>query len=65
MSAIQSGDGAVIATEMARLDGFLEAGRGQLPPRLVHFLQNRSYAKALMFLEGEGDIPAGICGGKH
>lgn len=65
MAAIQRGDGAVIAAEMAHLDEALEAGRETLPPRLVHFLQNRSYAKALMFLEGEGNIPAGVCGGKH
>lgn len=65
MAAIPRGDGPVIAAEMTRLDGLLESGRGTLPPRLVHFLQNRSYAKAVMFLEGEGDIPAGVCGGKH
>ncbi len=63
MSAIETGDGPVIAAEMARLDDFLAAGRDALPPRLVHFLQNRSYAKAVMFLEGEGNIPSGICGG--
>jgi hypothetical protein len=49
---------------MDRLDGFLEAGRGSLHPQLVHFLQNRSYAKALMFLGGEKDIPVGACGGR-
>ena len=65
MMAIERGDGAVIAGETARLDEALATGRGELPPRLVHFLQNRSYAKALMFLEGEGNIPVGICGGKH
>ena len=36
--------------EMERLDGFLERGRSTLHPQLVHFLQNRSYAKAVMFL---------------
>lgn len=35
----------------------------QLHPQLVHFLGNRSYAKALMYLGGESDIPVGICGG--
>ncbi len=63
MAAITRGDGAVIGTEMAQLDALLAAGRDTLPPRLVHFLQNRSYAKAQMFLEGEGNIPAGVCGG--
>jgi hypothetical protein len=26
-----------------------------IPPRLAHFLERRSYDKALEFLEGEGD----------
>ncbi len=65
MGAIQRSDGAVIAAETIRLDDLLAQGRETLPPRLVHFLQNRSYAKAVMFLDGEGDIPAGVCGGKH
>lgn len=33
-----------------------------LPPRLRHFLQNRSYQKALMFLEGEQPPAAMRCG---
>ena len=41
----------------------LERGRGALHPQLIHFLQNRSYAKAVMFLGGETDIPVGACGG--
>ncbi|MBT5901608.1 MAG: hypothetical protein HOH58_05815 [Opitutaceae bacterium] len=65
LAAIASGDGPVIAAEMGKLDTFLAEGRGQLHPQLVHFLENRSYAKAHMFLGGESDIPVGICGGKH
>ena len=64
LAGIKTGDGPVIAGEMARLDDFLERGRLALHPQLVHFLQNRSYAKALMFLGGETDIPAGACGGR-
>ncbi len=63
LSAIKAADGQTVATEMARLDEFLERGRAGLHPQLAHFLGNRSYAKALMFLEGDTDIPAGICGG--
>ncbi|MDB6128633.1 MAG: hypothetical protein JWM35_2529, partial [Verrucomicrobia bacterium] len=33
-------------------------------PQLEHFLGKRSYAKALMFLGGETDIPIGACGGR-
>ena len=64
LAAIKSSDGQVIADEMTRLDEYLERGRAGLHPQLVHFLQNRSYAKALMFLGGDSNIPAGVCGGK-
>ena len=64
LEAIKQSDGPVIAAEMARLDTFLEQGRVSLHPQLVHFMENRSYAKALMFLGGESDIPVGICGGR-
>jgi hypothetical protein len=63
MAAIKSGDGQTVAEEMARLDDFLMQGRLVLHPQLVHFLEKRSYPKALMFLGGETDIPVGICGG--
>lgn len=65
LTAIAQGNGAVIATEMGNLDDYLSEGRGQLHPQLVHFLENRSYAKAHLFLGGESDIPVGICGGRH
>ena len=64
LSAIKTSDGQTIATEMARLDDYLARGRAGLHPQLVHFLGNRSYAKALMFLTGDTDIPVGICGGR-
>ena len=64
LAGIKAADGQTIADEMARLDGFLERGRAGLHPQLVHFLENRSYAKALMFLGEETDIPVGACGGR-
>lgn len=64
LAGIKSSDGKTIALEMGRLDDFLEAGRATLHPQLVHFLERRSYAKAVMFLGGESDIPVGICGGR-
>lgn len=63
MAAIKAGDGQTVAEAMARLDDFLMQGRLTLHPQLVHFLEKRSYPKALMFLGGETDIPVGICGG--
>jgi len=64
LSAIKRTDGRVIAEEMSRLDDFLVRGRANLHPQLVHFLERRSYAKAVMFLGGETDIPVGACGGR-
>jgi hypothetical protein len=63
LEAIPRADGAVIAEETVRLDALVEQGRPGLHPQLVHFLERRSYAKALMFLGGDADIPAGSCGG--
>lgn len=65
LAAIENGNGESIASEMGKLDEFLSTGRGRLHPQLVHFLENRSYAKAHLFLGGESDIPVGICGGRH
>lgn len=64
LAGIKAADGQVIADTMAQLDESLARGRGTLHPQLVHFLENRSYAKALMFLGGETDIPVGACGGR-
>lgn len=66
LAGIKAADGQVIADEMVKLDGYLERGRatGELHPQLVHFLEKRSYAKAVMFLGGETDIPVGLCGGR-
>jgi hypothetical protein len=65
LAGIKISDGQVIADEMAKLDDFLARGRLGLHPQLVHFLERRSYAKALMFLGGETDIPVGACGGRN
>ena len=64
LAGIKSSHGQAIASEMVKLDGFLEKGRASLDPQLIHFLEKRSYPKAVMFLGGESDIPVGICGGR-
>ena len=64
LAAIKVGDGQIIADEMTRLDDFVSRSRTGLHPQLIHFLENRSYAKALMFLGGETNIPVGVCGGR-
>jgi hypothetical protein len=63
LDGIKRSDGTRVADEMARLETLLSQGRAGLHPQLVHFLERRSYAKALLFLGGATDIPAGACGG--
>lgn len=63
LNGIKSADGKMIAAATTHLDGIVELCRTGLHPQLVHFLEQRSYNKALMFLGGKTDIPAGICGG--
>ncbi len=64
LDGIKRADGEAIASGMARVEDLLGQGRGSLHPQLVHFLDNRSYPKALMFLGGDAGIPAGSCGGR-
>jgi hypothetical protein len=64
MDGIKRADGARVADEMGRLETLLSQGREALHPQLVHFLERRSYAKALLFLGGATDIPVGACGGR-
>jgi len=64
LEAIKSADGQTVADEMTKLDDYVSRGRPGLSPQLVHFLENRSYAKAHMFLGGESNIPVGVCGGR-
>lgn len=61
MDAIRRADGAGISSEMALLERYLAEGRSSLHPQLIHFLEKRSYPKALLFLEGATDVPAGAC----
>ncbi len=64
MEGISRADGDAITSRMAELDLLLEQGRASLHPQLVHFLERHSYPKALSFLGGASDIPAGSCGGR-
>ncbi len=64
MDGIKSADGGLIAERMAFLDRVAREKEAELHPQLLHFLKNRSYNKALLWLGGETNIPAGVCGGK-
>lgn len=69
--AITSSDGAALSAALNEVEALLAAHREELHPQLRHFLEGRSYAKALAWL-GAGDqmgarpaSPPGGCGGGH
>jgi hypothetical protein len=51
-----------LGASLRRLDEVVKDSKTELHPRLRHFLENRSYAKALVWLE-DGVPEKGICGG--
>ncbi|HXA15263.1 MAG TPA: hypothetical protein VNW23_09070 [Opitutaceae bacterium] len=59
-TGIARADGAAISAQTARLDELLARDRGRLHPQLAHFLERRSYAKALDWLGGTTPA-AGTC----
>ena len=63
VSGMKHPDTDKLLRSMERLDALLTAHRGALDPRLAHFLERRSYAKALEFLSG-GRPASGACGTK-
>ena len=52
VSSERSGQGDLISA-LKQLDNILEEHGAELDARLRHFLQNRSYEKALLWIEGE------------
>jgi hypothetical protein len=62
-AGIARADGAIISAQAAKLDELLERNRGALHPQLAHYLERRSYAKALAWLGGAAPA-AGACGNR-
>ncbi|MBI2516736.1 MAG: hypothetical protein HYV95_07440 [Opitutae bacterium] len=67
-AAVKAADGPVLSAALAELETLLAAHRDTLHPQLVHFLEGRSYAKALAWLGAESEFskpssPPGGCGG--
>lgn len=58
-AGIKAADGNVISDALTNLDALLAAHRGRLDPRLTHFLEGRSYAKALAYLGGASEYGTG------
>ena len=69
-AGIKVSDGAAVSSALAELEGLLAAHRAELHPQLRHFLEGRSYAKALAYLGGGNELtakpasPPGGCGGR-
>jgi hypothetical protein len=66
-SGIKVADGATISEALTELDRLLAEHRATLDPRLAHFLEGRSYAKAMAWLGTASDFgqpgsPPGGCG---
>lgn len=51
LDGINRADGAVISREMEKLDQVVESHRKEIHPQLAHFLERRSYAKALAYVK--------------
>jgi hypothetical protein len=70
-AAVQAGDGSAISSALTAIESLLTAHRHEMHPQLVHFLEGRSYAKALLYLGGRsefakpGSPPGGCGGGEH
>ncbi len=54
-----------IKSSLSEIDLIKVEEKKSLDAQLRHYLKNRSYQKALMYIGGEEDIPVGRCGGKH
>jgi hypothetical protein len=55
MAAVESGDGDGLRTQLAELDLQRDALTEDAPPMLRHYMEKRSYAKAIDFLEGRDE----------
>lgn len=61
LEGIKEADTKETLAGMDALDRLCAESRGKVHPQLAHFLERRSYAKALDFLGGEGAVPRGSC----
>ena len=58
MAAIDNGEGELIATHLRQLDELGQELGSEAPSMLRHYLEKRSYTKALDFLEGRDEAAA-------
>ena len=61
MAAIDNREGESIAVHLRQLDVLGQELGNEAPARLRHYLEKRSYTKALDFLEGRDEAAAPNC----
>lgn len=61
MVAIDNREGESIAAHLQQLDELGQELGSEAPPMLRHYLEKRSYTKALDFLEGRDEAAAPNC----
>ncbi|MEZ5275911.1 MAG: hypothetical protein R3F07_05990 [Opitutaceae bacterium] len=61
LKGIKDSDTQETLDGMDALEALSAEYRGKMHPQLAHFLERRSYAKALDFLGGEGVVTRGRC----
>lgn len=61
MTAIDNREGESIAAHLRQLDELGQELGEEAPPMLRHYLEKRSYTKALDFLEGRDEAAAPNC----
>ena len=57
----QTGENGSLADYLRKIDGLREELGAEAPPMLAHYLEKRSYTKALDFLEGRDETAAPNC----
>ncbi len=68
-AGIKNSDAGAISAALNEVEALLAVHRAELHPQLAHFLEGRSYAKALAWLGGGDELeakpasPPGGCGG--
>lgn len=61
MAAIEAGDGEQLRLHLAELDRLRDSPGADVPKMVRHYLEKRSYAKAIDFLEGRDEAAAPNC----
>lgn len=56
--SIKNSDGAALSASLNEVEALFASSRATLDPQLVHFLEGRSYAKALAWLGAGEQLPA-------